>query len=437
MTLSFSSISETAIAELPFARAVADLEVELFTDISVAKNLPVDTGALVLNNANDEIYAVYYGGNRTAWSAELSAAAADTVQQVFNFVDSVDLNLSAVAAVSTLLNSIDAVALDIESSVATITVSQTSAVGFLETAADSVDIYSALVNDPALLSIDGEFFHNLKLFSNETGSLQFEVVEQLFADDEPTESWRPRPGLPIGPISFNAISSEQSEGPLAKSFLFTETLQATLGSETITSTRLNYVDTGVVVLSGVSTELQIYKFVEQGNLTTVSITDQVVFLNSNESANLEIAAQDQIQQIFEFFEIAEISLDTETITSTTLNDFSSAELTVQSDPIVSVVLNYRDIYELVTNIQVAESKLSNYVDSMSLTAEPNDLISMRYFSFEPSVMTISAKTFAKEYTFLQQEFAIDLYELKLSAESSESFRSGVGAAIRNRQFWIG
>lgn len=437
MTLSFSSISETAIAELPFARAVADLEVELFTDISVAKNLPVDTGALVLNNANDEIYAVYYGGNRTAWSAELSAAAADTVQQVFNFVDSVDLNLSAVAAVSTLLNSIDAVALDIESPVATITVSQTSAVGFLETAADSVDRYSALVSDPALLSIDGEFFHNLKLFSNETGLLQFDVLDSQFVDEIPNEAWRSRPGLPIGPISFNAISSEQSEGPLAKSFPFTETLQATLGLETITSTRLNYVDTGVFVLSGVSTELQIYKFVEQGNLTTVSIRDVVVFLNSNESANLEILAIEQTQQIFKFFEFAEIDLATETITSATLNDFSFAGTTIESARVVSIALDYRNFAELTTDFIVSESKLSVYNDLVSLTAEPNDLISIRYLSFDTAVTSMAAKTFAKEYTFLQQEFAIDQYELTLSAESGESFRSGAGTTIRNRQFWIG
>jgi hypothetical protein len=498
VSLSFSSISEFALTELPFARPESNLEIELFTDVSVVKNLPTDTVALALNYANDVIYPVYYGGNKNPWIAPLAVAVTDSTQQVFKFVDTAALTLESTATASSILNSVEVSTLEVNlSSTTTTRYEIPDGTISLGVEIDSYEQPSWLISDPAVFSLDGEYLHNLRLYSTETSVLSIEAIEKQIAEDAPSENWRTRQGLPISPISFNAISVEQSEGPLAKVYPTLEDVELTISSELVTSTRLNYTDTGAIVLSDASTELQSYNFVEQGNLTTVSITDQIVFLNSNESANLEIAAveqtqqifnftenavveiessvetavalnsvesgnlttvsirdvvvflnsresanleisaQDQIQQVFEFFEVAEIVLDTETITSTILNDFSSAELTVQSDPVVSVALDYRDTSELVTNIQAAESKLSNYDDSVSLTTEPNDLISMRYYSFESSIMTVSAKTFAKEYTFLQQEFAIDRYELRLSAESSESFRSSSGAPARARQFWIG
>ena len=72
MSLSFSSISEFALTELPFARPESNLEIELFTDVSIVKNLPTDTVALALNYANDVIYPVYYGGNKNPWIAPLA-----------------------------------------------------------------------------------------------------------------------------------------------------------------------------------------------------------------------------------------------------------------------------------------------------------------------------------------------------------------------------
>lgn len=497
MSLSFNSISEYAISELPYTRPVADLEIELFTDLSVVKNLPQDTATLTLSYANDEIYPVYYGGNRNSWFVPLQTTAADVVQNIYNFVDTASLLLDSTLVTSTRLNSVETTSLDltIDESISTRHEIPQDTIA-LASSISSYEQPSWLISDPAVLSADGDYFHNLKLYSNETGVLSVEVVEKQFADDAPSESWRPRPGLPIGPISLSAIGIEQTEGPLTKSYPVIDQAGLELASEVATSTTLSYTESGQVVIASSSIDLQSYNFVEQGNLSTVSITEQisylnsrdalsleisasdqivqifkfeedasvdlaaeqtnsaainsidsgnlttisirdvVVFLNSYETASLEIAAQDQIQQIFEFFEVAEIILENDDVTSSTLNDSAIVELSLQDDITFSVALDYRDTAGGTLESTALESKTSSYSDNLLLVTEPNDLISMRYYSFDTAVTTINAKTFAKEYTFLQQEFAIDQFELKLSAESSESFRPSSGV-IRSRQFWIG
>ena len=498
MSLSFNSISEYAITELPYSRPVADLEVELFTELSVAKNLPPDVASLTLSYANDEIYPVYYGGNKNAWPITLQTTASSVVQNIYNFVDTASLILDATLVTSTRLNSVETTSLELTIDGLTSTryeIPQDTIA--LASSISSYEQPSWLISDPAVLSIDGNYFHNLKLYSTETGVLSVEVVEKQFAEDAPSESWRPRPGLPIGPISLSAIGIEQTEGPLTKSYPVIEQAGLELASEVATSTTLSYTESGQVVIASSSIDLQSYNFVEQGNLSTVSITEQisylnsrdalsleisasdqivqifkfeedasvnlaaeqtnsaainsidsgnlttisirdvVVFLNSYETASLEIAAQDQIQQVFEFFEVAEIVIENADLTSSTLNDSATVELILQDDITVSIALDYRDTAGGTIESNVLESKTSNYSDNLILVTEPNDLISMRYYSFDTAVTTINAKTYAKEYTFLQQEFAIDRYELRLSAESSESFRSSSGAPARARQVWIG
>lgn len=438
MSLSFSSISEYALSELPFARPVADLEIELFTDVSIAKNLPPDTVSLALNYANDVIYVVYYGGNKDSWLAPLSIDAADNVQQVFNFVDTLALSIEPIVSTSIRSNSVEISNLEVNlTSTTTTRYEIPDGIISLGVEIDSYEQPSWLISDPAVLSVDGEYFHNLRLLSNEVGVLTVEVIEKQIAEDIPSENWRDRAGLPISPISFNAIGVEQSSGPIAKSYPDISSLVLDISADEIMSASVSSVDTQILVIADNDQFAISSNVVDTGNLTTVSISDQIVFLNSEETARLDIAANDQIQQVFEFIETAEIIVETEAITSTVLGDVSFGRLSIESDSLISIAADYTTFAELTTDFEVTESKLSVYADAASLTAEPNDLISIRYQSFESSVMTINAKTFAKEYTFLQQEYADDTYELNLSAESSESFRSGAGATIRNKQFWIG
>jgi hypothetical protein len=113
VSLSFNSISESAISELPFGRPVADLEIELFGDNSFAFNLAATTANLVLGSANEEVTSVFYGGARDTWLIPLVAAASDQTQQIFNFVDTANLELSVSSTNIYRLNSVESTALTV------------------------------------------------------------------------------------------------------------------------------------------------------------------------------------------------------------------------------------------------------------------------------------------------------------------------------------
>lgn len=437
MSLSFNSISESAIGELPSARPVADLEVELFGENSFAFNLPTDSAPLTLSYANDEVALTFYGGNPGSWIIPLNISDSDTVQNIYNFVEISELTISGSSLNSTShsiseIASLETACLESISNRFEIPLDTVT----LESSITSIENLIYSIKDSPILSIDGDYFHNLKLFSNENGILSLEVIEKQFIDDVPNEDWRTRAGLPIGPISFNTLGIEQAEGFVAKSFSDISEFSLEINSELVISTTLVADDLGNLVLQDTSIESQIYNYVNSGNLTTISISDQVIFLNSDETLNLEISVEDQVQQIFEYIEVATLNLETTLITSTSLNSYDSINNQLASEPKFSIVMFYVD--ELSKTIETAslESKLSNYVENLSLTTESNDLISIRYYSFSSANAIIDAKTFAKEYTFLQQEYADDTISLSISAESGEQFRSSGGLA-RAKQIWIG
>jgi len=428
--IAFSTISENPIGAESIASPASDLKLEVFSLVTKTHVIE-DTASLTISNGINEVIAP------------------------INFKDTLALTVSVTDSVTIVYNQVDNNVLKLDHS-ETITA-------------------SFKVVDTAPLTI---------------------VSFERPPDNEPSEAWREYPGLPIQPIGYSPISGEQldiifrtfsddSQASLDISVVdtiqiipsSTDSIALIVAAQDAISSTAVYVDQGnlttvsivdqvVFLNSSESANLEIsaqdqveqqFNFVDAvdtdiavtqensitsviedtGNLTTVSIVDQVVFLNSSESVNLEISAQDQVQQVFEFFEVAEIVIENADLTSSTLNDSAIVGLSLQDDIAVSVALDYRDTAGGTIESNVLESKTSNYSDNLILVTEPNDLISMRYYSFDTAVTTINAKTYAKEYTFLQQEFAIDQYELRLSAESSESFRSGAGAPARVRQFWIG
>lgn len=434
MSLSFSSISEYALTELPFTIPETDLEIELFSDISVAKNLPTDTVALVLNYANDEIYLVYYGGNRNAWLAELSTTATDTVQQVFKFVDTVALNLSDASVTSTRLNSVEISALSVE-----LFGSDTTRYEIplgevtLTTSINSYEQPSWLISDPAVLSLDGEHFHNLRLYSNETGELSIDLLDSQFVVETPNDTWRDRPGLPIGPISFNAIGSEQNTGFNVKSFPLISEAPLEINFDTDVSTTLVAIDFGSLVIADNSAQSSTINESSSGNLTTFSISDQIVFLNSDETAFLEIFASDQIQQSFAFDDAAVLEISGSSTFSNTMAyaDFAQQEIVI--DFLISNTQVYDDSTIIEIDSSILESKASSYANTLALTAEPNDFISIRYYDFSNAQLEVNFKTFAKEYTFLQQISDNNRVGISITIESSESF----GTTSRPKQVWFG
>jgi hypothetical protein len=434
VSLSFSSISEYALSELPFTRPESNLEIELFTDVSVVKNLPTDTVALALNYANDVIYPVYYGGNKNPWIAPLAVTITDSAQQVFKFVDTAILTLESTATTSSILNSVEVSTLEVNlSSTTTTRYEIPDGTISLEVEIDSYEQPSWLISDPTVLSVDGEYFHNLRLYSNENAVLSIEVVEQKFAEDAPSENWRDRPGLPISPISFNAISVEQSSGPIAKTFPDFSTLELEISADDVTSSSVSTVDTSTLVFADNDQFAISINVVDTGNLTTVSISDQVVFLNSEETARLDIAATDQIQQVFEFIEIAEIAVFAAETMSAALGVVDSANNNIAVNQTMASRLNYYDTTPIDITGTGLESKLSSYVTDLILVTEPNDQISLRYYDFSNASLNVDLKTFAKEYTFLQQISSIDTVRASIRIESTESF----GITARPKQVWFG
>lgn len=434
MSLSFSSISEYALTELPFTIPETDLEIELFSDISVVKNLPTDTVALVLNYANDEIYPVYYGGNRNAWLAELSTTATDTVQQVFKFVDTVALNLSDASITSTRLNSVEISALSVEL-FGSDTTRYEIPLGEV-TLTSSINSYeqpSWLISDPTVLSLDGNYFHNLRLYSNETGELSIDLLDSQFVDETPNDTWRDRPGLPIGPISFNAIGSEQNAGFNIKSYPLISEAPLEINLNTDVSITLAAIDSGSLIIADNGTQSATINESSSGNLTTFSISDQVVFLNSEETGFLEISASDQIQQSFAFDDAVVLEINGSSIFSNTMAYTDDAQQEIIIDFLISSTQVYDDSSTIEIDSSVLESKVSSYDETLILNTEPNDLISIRYYNFSNAPLEVDFKTYAKEYTFLQQISDNNSVGISITIESSESF----GTTSRPKQVWFG
>ena len=374
MSLSFSSISETALADLPSPRAVSDLEIELFGNASIISNLPANTGTLVLSNSTDEVYAIYYGGGLESWLVPLHTSVTDRTQQIFNFVEELNLELSIEAENSIVVKSIETIELDLNI-IADNTVRHEipDDIVNIDIRLNSIERISWLISDPIKLNLDGNYTNNLTLYSTESVSLIVDAVEQQFVDDLPSDKWRDRSGLPIGPISLNPIGVEQRLDFVAKIYPLISQAPLSIEADALISSTLIREFEAVLVIADAGTESNSRSDISAGNLTTFSISDQVVFLNSNETSRLEISAVDEIQQIFEFAESVDIDIDS------------------------------------------------------------NEAISTTLVAIETAPIQIDFKTYAKEYTFLQQISENNKIRVSITVESSESF----GTTSRPKQVWFG
>jgi hypothetical protein len=379
MSLSFNSISEVAISELSVEQVIADLNIELFIDHSFTFVQPDTTASLLLNFSNNEIYAIYYGGSTATWVASLESEISDQVQQIFNFIDNVELEISDNSITSSTLNYVEEFAQNL-TILETINSRYEQPLGeiSLSSSINSIEIPSWLISTPTILSIDGEFINNLKLLSQETIGLSLEIVEKKFDDDVPSEFWRDRPGLPIAPISFNSIGVEQSLGPIAKSFPDISLGNLEINLEFVTSSTVSSIDSGLLDINDNDEFSVSYKFVDVGNLTTINISDKITSLNSIDSAELIILGNDTIQQIFKFEE-------------TLITNFASSDLT-------------------------------------SISYNDNNI----------GILDIDFKTFTKEYTFLQQISSINNINISIQIESMEIFKLGSpSVSSAPRQIWFG
>lgn len=112
-------------------------------------------------------------------------------------------------------------------------------------------------------------------------------------------------------------------------------------------------------------------------------------------------------------------------------DFAQQEIVI--DFLISNTQVYDDGTIIELDSSVLESKASSYANTLALTAEPNDLISIRYYDFSSAPLEVNFKTFAKEYTFLQQISDNNRVGISITIESSESF----GTTSRPKQVWFG
>lgn len=197
-------------------------------------------------------------------------------------------------------------------------------------------------------------------------------------DDEPSERWREYPGLPIQPVGYSPIASEQFDSNFRS---FSEIAE---GSVEITAQ-----DQIQVILNSIDSSL-------------LEASDDAVFSSTN-------VYEDQ-------GDLGVIGLDF--TFNTTLNSFDQAPFEISDDALQSTLLNS--------------------IDQVNTSVIGFDQLSMSYFSFEEGRASIRGKTFAKEYTFLQQGFDIAAIRLGIGARSNEAYvEAREGVTSTSRQIWIG
>lgn len=353
-----------------------------------------------------------------------------------------DLKLQATVAVSRTATIQDTAILNLSTGILENAVSR----NFLETAelsgigvADTITVIRSYSEDTTIrqLSLGQEDVITTKYEIIDSAGLRLVSFEKP-DDDEPSELWRPFPGLPIQPIGYSPISSEQFDINF-RSFSEINTLSVEIAAEDSVEIILNSVESADLKIDDQAITSSTHVYVDQGNIGVVSFASKEIYLNSDETGNLEIAAEDSVEQIFSFIDIGNLSLSTEVLNSSALNSVEEINLETTVEAVTSTALNYYETSVTVIDADATQQSISNVVDSTQTSLVIGfDQTSISYFSFEDAVTLITAKDFSKEYTFLQQITSIDLIQLKLDIESSEVYsenRSGV--VRRSRQIWIG
>jgi hypothetical protein len=212
--LALSSIGETAIGELPPLPVEKDLGISAFSSVSFKAVIPETVAELVADIISTQ-RSIYYGGNRNSWLAVTDIGVEFTTSQAINYpIDIIDL-VNTIDQTTTIRyeipqDIIETTLLGIDSLQVRYNYPEFDTP--LTTTVESRERPSWLISDPTPLTIQGEMFHTFKKNFFDDATLDINVIEKLRVDDTPSEAWRPRPGLPIGPIGFNPIGIEQWDG---------------------------------------------------------------------------------------------------------------------------------------------------------------------------------------------------------------------------------
>lgn len=254
-------------------------------------------------------------------------------------------------------------------------------------------------------------------------------------DDVASEAWRPYPGLPIQPIGYSPIASEQFDINFRS---FSEIAEAGFEITAADSVQiiLNSIDSPPLTAGDDAAFSFTNVYNDQGNLGVFSFASKEIYLNSEETGLLEIGAEDAVQQIFSYVDVANFDLNVEFTTNSALNSFDETNNIISAEVQFSSLLNSIDTADLGIGLDPTISTTLSYVDTLDTSVVGFDQTSISYFSYEDGITTINAKTFEKEYTFLQQEFIKDTITLNLHIDSDEMYVASRGEVV-SRQFWIG
>jgi hypothetical protein len=305
-------------------------------------------------------------------------------------------------------------------------------------ASDTVSVVRSYSEDPTV--------QQLSLGRTDVVVANYEVIDsaslRLVAferpdDDEPSELWREYTGLPIQPIGYSPIASEQFDINF-RSFSDVAEGSLEISAEDQIQVILNSIDSSLLSASDDAKFSSTNVYEDQGDLGFFGLVSKVIYLNSDETGLLEIDANDLVQQIFSFSEVGSLGIDSEFATSTSLNSFDTTNANIGLDFTFNTTLNSFDQAPFEISDDALQSSLLNSIDQVNTSVTGFDQLSMSYFSFENGIATIQGKTFAKEYTFLQQEFDIANIRLNISARSNEAYvEARDGVTTVSRQIWIG
>jgi len=368
-----STISENPIGVESIASPASDLKLEAFSAVS-RTFIVNDTAVLTLGNGVDEVLTSKNFEN----VAELSKlAATDAVSVAANFVESREQQLS--------------------------------------------------LNHEEIITASFKFIDNIPL-----RLAAFEKPD----DDVASEEWRDYPGLPIQPIGYSPIASEQFDINFRS---FADIAEVGFEVTALDSVQviLNSVESPPLTAGDDAAFSFTNVYEDQGNLGVFSVVSKEIYLNSDETGLLEIGAEDAVQQIFSFEDAAVLSVVSEFTTSTALNAFDEIIQTLNAEFANSTLLNSIDLADVEIADQTIQSTTLTSQDQINTTVVGFDQTSIGYFSIDNAVATIRGKTFVKEYTFLQQEFDIGNVTLKINAKSNEAYVEARDGITVSRQIWIG
>jgi len=303
-------------------------------------------------------------------------------------------------------------------------------------ATDIVTVTRSYSEDPRVQQLSLGREDDVKAYYRVVDSADLRLVGFERPDDDvASEAWRPYPGLPIQPIGYSPIASEQFDINFRS---FSEIAEAGFEITATDSVQvvLNSIDFPPLTAGDNAAFSFTNVYDDQGNLGVFSVASKEIYLNSDETGLLEISAEDQVKQVFSYAEVGNFDLNAEVATSTALNSFDETNSTISAEAQFTTLLNSIDTGDLNISLDPAISTTLSYVDTLDTSVVGFDQTSISYFSYEDGVTSITARTFEKEYTFLQQKFIKDTINLKIQVESNSTYVESRGAAV-SRQFWIG